>query len=96
MSETPSDNQTGKVHAEAAEKLKAEDSYIAKTFSTPTGRKTLEWLKSRYVESGLSGYVVDRNGGINAEATTFEMWQKEGQRVLVRNIEMRIKRANSG
>ena len=80
---------------EVAEKIREVDVLLAKTFSTPTGRKALKWLRDQYVDNPVEGYVVDRNGAINADATTFQMYQREGQRIIIKNIEMRIKRANS-
>lgn len=93
----PGDLQETKqgVPKELAEKVLEEDVFIAKTFSTPAGRKTLQWLRELYIEAALQGYVVDGRGAINAEATTFQMYQREGQRFLIKNIEMRMKRANS-
>jgi len=70
------------------------DVLIAKTFNSPAGKKVLEWLKEEYVEGIVAGYVVDRNGTINAMASTFQMYQREGQRILVKNIEKRMKRGN--
>lgn len=90
------ENPKPAIPPEIAEKMKAEDQLIAKAFGTPSGKKVLQILKEKYVETGLQGYVIDRNGSINAQATTFEMWQKEGQRLMIKNIEMRIERANSG
>ena len=83
------------VPPEVAEKIREGDVLLAKTFSTPAGRKTLKWLRDQYIDGPTEGYVVDRNGSINADATTFQMYQREGQRFLVKNLEMRIKRANS-
>ncbi len=83
------------VPAELSEKVKEEDVFIAKTFSTPNGRKTLQWLRELYIEAPLQGYVVDSRGAINADATTFQLYQKEGQKIAIKNIEMRVKRANA-
>jgi len=80
---------------EIAEKMREIDTLIAKTFSSFAGRKVLAWLKEEYFEGRATGYVVDRNGAINAAATTFQLYQREGQRILLKNIEMRIKRAES-
>lgn len=80
---------------EVAEKIREVDVLLAKTFSTPTGRKILQWLRDQYIDGPTEGYVVDRNGAINADATTFQMYQREGQRFLVKNLEMRVKRANA-
>ena len=71
------------------------DVLIAKTFSSEAGRKVLAWLREHYIDGPVEGYVVDRNGNINADATTFQMYQREGQRIIVKNLEMRMKRANS-
>lgn len=78
----------------AQQKIHDEDVILAKTFSTPTGRKALEWLRDQYVDRPVTGYVVDKRGAINAAASTFQMWQREGQRIVVKDIEMRIKRSN--
>jgi len=83
------------VPKELSKKSLEEDVFIAKTFSTPSGRKTLEWLRNLYIEAPVAGYVVDRNGNINAAATTFQLYQKEGQRIVIKNIEMRVKRGQN-
>ena len=80
---------------EVAEKMREMDILIAKTFSSQAGRKVLAWLREQYIDGPVQGYVVDRNGNINAHATTFQMYQREGQRIIVKNLEMRMKRANS-
>jgi len=83
------------VPPEVAAKLREVDLILAKTFGTPTGRRALKFLRDQYIDGPVEGYVVDRNGAINADATTFQMYQREGQRILIKNIEMRMKRANS-
>jgi len=83
------------VPAEIAQKILDMDVLIAKTFSTLAGKKVLDWLRQQYVENPVEGYVVDRNGAINADATTFQMYQLQGQRIVIKNLEMRMKRANS-
>ena len=80
---------------EMAQKILDMDVLIAKTFSSHAGRKVLEWLRQQYIENPVEGYVVDRNGAINADATTFQMYQREGQKIVIKNLEMRMKRANS-
>lgn len=80
---------------EMAQKILEMDVLIAKTFSTHAGKKVLDWLRKQYVENPVEGYVVDRNGNINADATTFQMYQREGQKIVIKNLEMRMKRANS-
>ena len=72
------------------------DLLLGKTFSTGPGIEVMKWMKEKYVEGPAAGYVIDRMGQINAMASTFDMYQREGQRILVKNIEMRIKRANTG
>ncbi len=82
------------VPPELAAKIIEMDVLFAKTFNSPAGQKVLEYLKEEYVEGIVAGYVVDRNGTINAMASTFQMYQREGQRILVKNIEKRMKRGN--
>jgi hypothetical protein len=77
-----------------SKKILEMDVLIAKTFCTQAGKKVLSWLREQYVENPVEGYVVDRNGNINADATTFQMYQREGQKIVVKNLEMRMKRAN--
>ncbi len=81
------------------EKLKAqieeEDRFIAQTFQTQAGQKCLDWFKKEYVEGSPFRYVVDGRGAINAEASVHQLFVKEGKRELVKNIEMRMKRANN-
>lgn len=83
------------VPAPISEKIHEMDVLIAKTFSSHAGKKVLGWLRQQYIENPVEGYVVDRNGAINADATTFQLYQKEGQKIVVKNLEMRMKRANS-
>jgi len=80
---------------EVAQKILEMDVLIAKTFNSQAGRKVLAWLREQYIDGPVEGYVVDRNGNINAGATTFQMYQREGQRIIIKNLEMRMKRANS-
>jgi len=84
-----------RVPSEIAQKILEMDVLIAKTFSTPAGKKVLKWLRNQYIDGPVEAYVVDRNGNINAAATTFQMYQREGQRIIIKNLEMRMKRANS-
>lgn len=79
---------------ELPEKHREMDVLFAKTFNSAAGKKVLAYLKEEYVDVVVGGYVVDRNGTINAMASTFQMYQREGQRILVKNIEKRMKRAN--
>lgn len=80
---------------EMAQKILEMDVLIAKTFSTHAGKKVLGWLRQQYIENPVEGYVVDRNGNINADATTFQLYQQQGQKIVIKNLEMRMKRANS-
>jgi len=80
------------VPPELAAKILEMDALFSKTFNTAAGKKVLAYLKEEYVEGIVAGYVVDRNGTINAMASTFQMYQREGQRILVKNIEKRMKR----
>jgi len=82
------------VPPELAKNVREMDVLFAKTFNSPAGRKVLQCLQAEYVDRGVAGYVVDRNGTINAMASTFQMYQHEGQRILVKNIEKRMKRGN--
>ena len=83
------------VPPEIAQKILEMDVLIAKTFSSHAGRKVLKWLREQYIDGPVEGYVVDKNGSINADATTFQMYQREGQRIIVKNIEMRMKRGQN-
>lgn len=83
------------VPTEIANKIREMDVLIAKTFSSHSGMKVMEWLREQYIDAPVEGYVIDRNGNINADATTFQMYQREGQRIIVKNLEMRMKRANA-
>ncbi len=87
------ETKTG-VPPELGEKVRAMDVLFAKTFNSPAGQKVLAYLKEEYVEGIVAGYVVDRNGTINAMASTFQLYQREGQRILVKNIIKRMKRGN--
>ena len=89
------ENKKG-VPPEIAQDILNLDILIGKTFSSVAGREVLKFLRDKYIDGAVEGYVVDRNGSINAEATTFQMYQREGQRILIKNLEMRMKRANSG
>jgi len=80
---------------EIKENILETDVLIAKAFNSLAGRKVLKWMRDTYIDNAIEGYVVDRNGSINADATTFQMYQREGQRILIKNIEMRMKRAES-
>jgi len=80
---------------EEADKMREMDTAIAKTFNSTAGKKVLEWLRGEYVDTAIMGYAIDRNGAFNADVTTFQLYQREGQRIVVKNIEMRIKRANA-
>lgn len=82
------------VPPELGEKDREMDVLFAKTFNSQAGKKVLTYLRELYVEVAAAGYVVDRNGTINAMASTFQMYQREGQRILVKNIEKRMKRAS--
>lgn len=89
------DENKGAIPEEQKQAMHDQDVLIAKTFNSAAGKKVLEWLRTEYVESYQAGYVVDRNGTINANATTFDIYQREGKRMLVKNIEMRMKRSNT-
>ncbi len=82
-----------RIPPEMAEKMREMDVLFAKTFNSAAGKKVLSYLKEEYVDVIVAGYVVDRNGNINALASTYQMYQREGQRILVKNIEKRMKRA---
>jgi len=83
------------VPSEITERTQEMDVLIGRAFSTYAGGKVLTWLRETYMDNAVEGYVVDKNGTINAEATTFQMYQREGQRILIKNIEMRMKRSKS-
>jgi len=89
------DSGKPKIPTELLEKNREMDVLIAKTFSTQAGKKVFKWMRDQYIDGPVEGYVVDRNGNINSDATTFRMYQRDGQAILIKNIEMRIKRANS-
>ncbi len=82
-----------RIPPEMAEKMREMDVLFAKTFNSAAGKKVLSYLREQYIDFGVTGYVVDGQGTINAMATTFQLYQREGQRILVKNIEMRMKRA---
>ena len=84
-----------KIPPEILQQRRDLDVLIAKTFSSHAGAKVLKWLRDQYIDGPVEGYVLDRNGSINSAATTFRMYQRDGQRILIKNIEMRIKRGKS-
>lgn len=80
---------------EAAEKIHELDVLIAKTFGAGAGKEVFQWMKKQYLEGPTAGFVVDAKGQINALASVLDVYQREGQRLLVKNLEMRMKRANA-
>jgi len=86
--------KTQKVEAKQDE-TKQMDKYLLKTFSSPEGKKVLEFLNEFYIQSVLKP-VKDPAGTINSDMTTFGLYQQEGQKLLIKNIEMRVERAKSG
>lgn len=64
------------------------DILVAKTFSSPAGQKTWEWLRSITVEAPVLS-ISDGFSGIMIG------YSREGQNALIRKVEGRIKRANS-
>jgi len=84
-----------KIPPEMLQERKDMDILIAKTFGSQAGKKVLKWLRDQYIDGPVEGYVVDRNGNINSAATTFRMYQRDGQRILIKNIEMRMKRGQN-
>ncbi len=77
------------VPSEVAQKILEMDVLIAKTFSTETGRKVLKFLRDETIEKPVFRRVGSDIAGVN------EGYFREGQNELVRQLEMRIKRANA-
>ena len=78
-----------KIPQEVVDKIKEMDVLIAKTFSTPTGRKVLKFLRDETIEKPIFRRIGQDIAGAN------EGYFREGQNELVRQLETRIKRANS-
>lgn len=78
------------VDPKIADKLREMDALIAKTFSTPTGKRVLQYLRDETIEKPVFRRIGMDLAGVN------EGFFREGQNELVRQLEMRIKRANSG
>jgi len=78
-----------KIPPEVLEKRKEMDVLIAKTFSTQAGKKVLKYLRDETIEKP----VFRRIGSDMAAAN--EGFFREGQNELIRQLEMRIKRANA-
>ena len=78
-----------KIPQEAVDKIKEMDVLIAKTFSTGAGRKVLKFLRDETIEKPIFRRIGQDIAGAN------EGYFREGQNELIRQLEMRIKRANS-
>lgn len=77
------------VPQEVLDKLHEIDVLIAKTFSSQAGKKVLKYLRDETIEKPVFRRIGMDLAGVN------EGFFREGQNELIRQIEMRIKRANS-
>jgi len=78
-----------KIPQETVDKIKEMDVLIAKTFSTQAGRKVLKFLRDETIEKPIFRRIGQDIAGAN------EGYFREGQNELIRQLEMRVKRANS-
>lgn len=78
-----------KIPPEVLEKIREMDVLIAKTFSTQAGKKVLKFLRDETIEKPVFRKIGMDLAGVN------EGFFREGQNELIRQLEMRIKRANS-
>ena len=78
-----------KIPPEVLEKRREMDVLIAKTFSTQAGKKVLKFLRDETIEKPVFRKIGMDLAGVN------EGFFREGQNELIRQLEMRIKRANS-
>lgn len=78
-----------KIAEEVAQKIKEMDVLIAKTFSSHAGRKVLKFLRDETIEKPIFRRIGQDIAGAN------EGYFREGQNELIRQLEMRMKRANS-
>ena len=74
---------------ETVDKIKEMDVLIAKTFSTQAGRKVLKFLRDETIEKPIFRRIGQDIAGAN------EGYFREGQNELIRQLEMRVKRANA-
>ena len=88
-------NEEKKIVSTLSDEDKEMDKFILKIFSLPVGKKVLEFLNQHYIQS-IHKPVKQANGTINSDMTTYGLYQKEGQKLLIKNIEMRMERAKSG
>lgn len=86
--------KTPEDQAKADEQTKM-DRYILKTFTSPEGVEVLKLLNNHYIKK-LSAPVRDADGSFNASMTTFTLWEREGQKKLINDIELRMERAKKG